>query len=44
MSGDENLNKAMAAMVQPRKDAIEERKLSREKDVEAERSRVAAEE
>jgi hypothetical protein len=34
----------MAAMVQVRKDAADERKLSREKDAEAERRRVAAEE
>ena len=43
-SGDEDFNKAMEAMVQARKDAVEERKLSREKGADVERRRVVAEE
>jgi hypothetical protein len=43
-SGDDDFDKAMSAMVQARKDAVEERKLSREKDADVERRRVVAEE
>ena len=43
-SGDEDFNKAMAALVQARKDAAEERRLKQEKEAEAEKRKVAAEE